>query len=104
MTPLFEKFREELDRVEAQGDTAVYDALDVARSMLVNYRTDLPNLRRRIIVVSDGEDTCSKESAVEVLGALQKAKIMVDSVQVGTTVDAVLHGISVVTGWSSLYL
>ncbi|KIK54985.1 hypothetical protein GYMLUDRAFT_48188 [Collybiopsis luxurians FD-317 M1] len=98
LTPLFEKFREELGQVKAGGDTAVYDALDLARSMLVEYRTDIPNLRRRIIMVSDGQDTSSKESPLEVLAALQRNKITVDSVQVGPTVDAALHGISVVTG------
>ncbi|KAF5392275.1 hypothetical protein D9757_001558 [Collybiopsis confluens] len=98
LTPLFEKFREQLNRATAGGDTAVYDALDLARSMLVHYRTDLLNLRRRIIMVSDGQDTSSTESPLDVLAALQRGNIVVDSVQVGPSVDAALHGISVVTG------
>ncbi|KAF9060422.1 hypothetical protein BDP27DRAFT_1370544 [Rhodocollybia butyracea] len=98
LTHLFEKFREQLGRVTATGDTAVYDALDVARLQLVQYRTDLPHLRRRIIIVSDGKDTSSKQSVLEVLAGLQRDSIIVDSVQVGPTVDPALHGISVVTG------
>lgn len=54
-------------------------------------------------MVSDGEDTSSSESAVEVLAALQRDRIVVDSVQVGPTVDPALHGISVVTGVSIVF-
>ncbi|KAJ6517095.1 hypothetical protein DFH09DRAFT_1373692 [Mycena vulgaris] len=98
LTPVFENFRERLETVDAKGDTAVYDALDSARQLLTNFRPDLPNLRRRIIIVSDGEDTNSSTSARVVCAALQKSRVIVDSVQVGTTSDPVLHAISVATG------
>lgn len=98
LTPVFEKFREKLETVDAAGDTAVYDALDSARQVLTNFRLDLPNLRRRIIIVSDGEDTTSKSSAYHVCRLLQKGRIIVDSVQVGLKTDRVLHAISVATG------
>ncbi|KAJ7446553.1 hypothetical protein FB451DRAFT_1412223 [Mycena latifolia] len=98
LTPVFEKFREQLEAVDACGDTAVYDALDSARRLLTNFRPDLPNLRRRIVIVSDGEDTNSKISAHEVCRSLQKGRIIVDSVQVGSKSDRVLHAISVATG------
>lgn len=95
---MFENFRLQLDRVSASGDTAVYDALDIARGVLANYRRDLPNLRKRIIIVSDGDDTSSKTPAKEVCYALQKNKVLVDSVQVGTQSNSTLHAISVATG------
>ncbi|KAJ7472962.1 ubiquitin-conjugating enzyme/RWD-like protein [Mycena galericulata] len=98
LTPIFENFRQQLDRQEAGGDTAIYDALDCARRMLKEYRPDLPKLKKRIIIVSDGEDTSSASSAQEVCMALQRASVVVDSVQVGPTSDAVLHCISVATG------
>ncbi|TFK70123.1 hypothetical protein BDN72DRAFT_896704 [Pluteus cervinus] len=98
LTPIFESFRAELQKVTASGDTAVYDALEVAKSVLVNFCPDIPNLRRRIIIVSDGDDTCSKSDAATVCEALQKNKIVVDSVQVGTEHDGILHAISVATG------
>ncbi|KAJ6599761.1 hypothetical protein DFH09DRAFT_1070480 [Mycena vulgaris] len=98
LTPIFENFRQRLDRADAGGDTAIYEALDSARQMLTQYRPDLPNLRKRIIIVSDGEDTSSKTSAQEVCFALQRARIIVDSVQVGPSSDPVLHAISVATG------
>lgn len=103
LTPIFENFRQELDRVSAHGDSAVYDALDLARSVLTNYRRDLPNLRRRIIIVSDGKDTNSESSAVEVCRALQNSRVIVDSVQVGSHSDNTLHAISVATGMYSYY-
>jgi Mg-chelatase subunit ChlD len=98
LTPVFESFRRQLDKVFAGGDTAVYDALDSARRMLVNYRSDLPKLRKRIIIVTDGSDTSSEASASEVCHALQKNCIIVDSVQVGEVPDRTLHSISIATG------
>ncbi|KAF8148358.1 hypothetical protein K438DRAFT_1989266 [Mycena galopus ATCC 62051] len=98
LTPIFENFRQQLDRKEAGGDTAIYEALDSARRMLTQYRPDLKNLKKRIIIVSDGEDTTSTTSPDEVCLALQRAGVVVDSVQVGPTSDPVLHSISVATG------
>lgn len=98
LTPLFESFRVALDEVSARGDTAVYDALDVARSNLTQFRQDIPGLRRRIIIVSDGDDTSSKNMPTNVCAALQRDGIIVDSVQVGYTHNSILHAISVATG------
>ena len=98
LTPIFESFRQQLDRVFAGGNTAVYDALDAARRMLMSYRSDLPLLRKRIIIVTDGSDTGSEASARDVCHSLQKNSIVVDSVQVGNRSDNTLHAISVATG------
>lgn len=95
---MFEDFRQELDRVRATGDTAVYDALDTARGILVNFRPDLPDLRRRIIIISDGQDTSSVIKASDVCKTLLRDKIMVDSVQVGSQHNRELHALSVATG------
>ncbi|KAJ6529334.1 hypothetical protein B0H19DRAFT_1384994 [Mycena capillaripes] len=65
LTPMFEHFRQSLERTKAGGDTAIYDALNSVRRMLTQYRPDLPNLRKRIIIVSDGEDTSSDASSRE---------------------------------------
>ncbi|KAK7050214.1 putative bifunctional E2/E3 enzyme [Favolaschia claudopus] len=97
-TPGIENIRQALERTQAHGDTAVYDALDLARRTLNEYRPDLTNIRKRIIIVSDGEDTSSDTTARDVTLSLQRAKIIVDSVQVGTSTDPVLHAISVATG------
>jgi Mg-chelatase subunit ChlD len=101
LTPIFEKFRQQLDKVSAGGETAVYDALHAARRMLVNYRTDLPKLRKRIIIVTDGADTSSKAPAKDVCQSLQRSNVIVDSVQVGDHPDGKLHAISVATGAES---
>jgi Mg-chelatase subunit ChlD len=98
LTPTFENFRQQLANVSSGGDTVVYDALDAARRMFMDYRSDLPQLRKRIIIVTDGEDTGSKASARDVCHALQKNSIIVDSVQVGNRSDKKLHAISVATG------
>ena len=82
----------------AEGNTVVYDALDAARRMLIDYRSDLLQLRKRIIIVTDGGDTGSEASAKDVCQALQRSGIIVDSVQVGLRSDNNLHAISVATG------
>ncbi|KAL0957929.1 hypothetical protein HGRIS_000110 [Hohenbuehelia grisea] len=98
LSPVFENFRQQLDRVHASGDTAIYDALEAARRQLINYRPELKTLRRRIIIVTDGQDTSSTTSAKDTCYALQRDHIVVDSVQVGGHSDRVLHAISVATG------
>jgi hypothetical protein len=98
LTPVFENFRQQLDSVSAGGNTAVYDALDTARAMLVNYPSALTKLRKRIIIVSDGADTSSENRPREVCFAIQRDGIIVDSVQVGDWSDKRLHAISVATG------
>lgn len=98
LTPIFESFRQQLQKVFAEGNTVVYDALDAARRMLMNYRSDLPQLRKRIIIVTDGEDTGSEASAKDVCLALQRSGIIVDSVQIGLQPENKLHAISVATG------
>ena len=103
LTPIFESFRQQLDKVSAAGDTALYDALDAARRMLVNYRSDLPKLRKRVIIVTDGDDTSSEASAKDVCQALQRSNIVVDSVQVGEQSGRTLHAISVATGKGHSY-
>jgi Mg-chelatase subunit ChlD len=104
LTPVFESFRQQLDKVSAAGDTVIYDALDTARRMLANFRNDLPKLRKRIVIVTDGADTSSESSARDVCHALQKSGIIVDSVQVGDRSDSKLHAISVATGAPSFSL
>ncbi|KAJ7827101.1 hypothetical protein B0H13DRAFT_2439813 [Mycena leptocephala] len=82
-----------------QEMTPIFENLDKVWSVQqLAYRPDLPNLRKRIVIVSDGEDTSSGTSAREVALALQRARIVVDSVQVGRRTDTILHAISVATG------
>jgi hypothetical protein len=98
LTPIFEKFRRKLEAVNATGDTAVYDALDRARLMLTQYRADLRNLRKRIIIVSDGDDTASQNTPQDICLRLRRDNIIVDSIQVGEEHSSSLHAISVITG------
>ena len=98
LTPIFESFRQRLDKVFAGGNTVVYDALDAARRMLMSYQSDLSRLRKRIIIVTDGADTGSEASAKDACRALQRDGVIVDSVQVGHRSDNELHAISVATG------
>ncbi|KAG6873635.1 hypothetical protein C0995_013567 [Termitomyces sp. Mi166 len=97
LTPIFENFRMELDKVTAQGDTAMYEALELACNCLVNFRRDLPRLRRRIIVVSDGQNTSTGTNPMHVGRTLQANRIIVDSVQVGDSFSNSLWAFSAAT-------
>ncbi|KAG6898757.1 hypothetical protein C0993_004501, partial [Termitomyces sp. T159_Od127] len=98
LTPVFENFRAALDKVEARGDTAMYEALEMAHNCLVDFRRDLPGLRRRIVIVSDGETTSIGGDLMQIGCALQKDRIVVDSVQVGKSFSNSLWAFSAATG------
>ncbi|KAA0157891.1 hypothetical protein FNF31_00537 [Cafeteria roenbergensis] len=86
-TPLFEEFRSKVDEVAWGGDTALLDGISESITRLVARRNDKhaeakPNLR--ILVLSDGRDTCSKRStALDVAKALQKESVTLDAVAIG---------------------
>lgn len=63
------KLREALEKVEARGGTALYDAL-VASSV---YMKDHAKLQKKVLfVVTDGEDNASRESLEEAVRRLQE--------------------------------
>ncbi|KAJ7477650.1 hypothetical protein FB451DRAFT_1173195 [Mycena latifolia] len=52
-----------------------------ARRLVVQFRPDLSRIRKRVVIVSDGEDTSSDASTQEVILGLQRARVVVDSIQ-----------------------
>jgi Ca-activated chloride channel family protein len=63
------KLREALEKVEARGGTALYDAI-VASSV---YMKDHAKLQKKVLfVVTDGEDNASRESLEETVRRLQE--------------------------------
>jgi hypothetical protein len=52
ITPFFEPFKKQVDAAHARGDTALYDALDLARSKLDEFTGRFPNCRKRILCLS----------------------------------------------------
>lgn len=87
LTALYETFRTEMDRIAARGDTSLYDALCAGAQHLQDWKQSgkerFANAKLRIIVLSDGKDTCSDQSAFVAVKQLQRAGIVVDAIQIG---------------------
>ncbi|KAF8638741.1 hypothetical protein AX16_010464 [Volvariella volvacea WC 439] len=98
ITAVFENFLQVLKDCKAYGYTPLYDALDKARQLLVQHGAQHPAMRKRIIVVSDGEDTSSSLLPWMVASRMYADGVVVDSVQVGTSNSEDLHAISACTG------
>jgi Mg-chelatase subunit ChlD len=71
LSGVYEDFRDHVAKVTAHGDTRLYDALEHATTMLLTARARYPNCRLRILALSDGVDSGSQASAVNVAKALQ---------------------------------
>jgi ubiquitin/uncharacterized protein YegL len=102
LTPCFNDFKLMLDRVTPDGDTACYDALAEAASQLVAFdkarvAKGKPPVRKRIICLSDGQDTCSTISSFRAAKQLQDCGVLVDALMIGE-VSASLAGIAKSTG------
>lgn len=99
ITPLFEVFRDEIEESSAQGETALYDALDGAADALVAFQREWPDCKLRIIVLSDGDDTSSKRKPWEVAKKIQTSRIVCDSVLIGEgSKNKMLRSISKASG------
>ncbi|KAF8638721.1 hypothetical protein AX16_010444 [Volvariella volvacea WC 439] len=98
ITGALENFLKVLGDCEANGFTPLYDALDKARQALVEFGSKKPSMRKRIIVISDGEDTNSTLSPWMVASRMYADGVIVDSVQVGRRNAPNLHAISACTG------
>eukprot|EP00596_Hydrurales_sp_CCMP1899_P000130 CAMPEP_0119041168 /NCGR_PEP_ID=MMETSP1177-20130426/11357_1 /TAXON_ID=2985 /ORGANISM="Ochromonas sp, Strain CCMP1899" /LENGTH=894 /DNA_ID=CAMNT_0007007001 /DNA_START=348 /DNA_END=3032 /DNA_ORIENTATION=+ len=99
ITPFFEPFKKEVEVAHACGDTALYDALYLARGKLDDFSARFPNCRKRILCLSDGADNKSDISAVDVTIALQRSKVICDSIFIGIEdEESMLKAISVATG------
>lgn len=49
-----------------QGDTRLYDAIKQGTTMLQAFHARFPTAKRRLLVLSDGEDSCSEAKAFQV--------------------------------------
>jgi ubiquitin-protein ligase/uncharacterized protein YegL len=87
ITPLFEKFRDHIDKVTATGDTALYDAIKKAADSLELYKNKKTGFRPRIFCLSDGADTCSTSTPWQLAQQLQSKNIVLDVIMIGEGVS-----------------
>lgn len=104
LTRVAERFRVTVDRSQPKGDTSLYDAMEVARQELRKFIAQHPECKGRILVLSDGEDTSSRLSDLNITQSLVKDSILVDAVLIGKkSKNAPLHALSLATGGVSFH-
>jgi Mg-chelatase subunit ChlD len=76
LTPVIEDFRDAVTNIQADGPTAIWDALALARLQLLNYGGRYPDAKKRILVLTDGDDNESTQKAKDVCFNLQVSHIL----------------------------
>jgi Mg-chelatase subunit ChlD len=71
ITDVLEDFRCSVRDIQCGGFTALWDTLALANEELLEYGQRFPEAKKRIICLSDGDDTKSLQSAWEVTSAIQ---------------------------------
>ena len=99
LTDAFESFlKDHVLTAKASGETALWDALEAARTELNWFCAAFPKCRKRILCLTDGDDTYSaRTTAAAVCQSLQKDDVVVDSILLMTG-NRQLKAISVATG------
>lgn len=98
LTHVIENFRRSVESMEAKGDTTLWDALSLASDLISQYAQRFPNALKRIICLSDGNDTKSVISAQDVYWKLRQNKISVDSILLGSDENVDLMTVSHLLG------
>lgn len=81
---VIENFRRADNGMVASGDTALFDALALACDQLNQYASAYPVVKKRVICVSDGEDTKSTSHTAEgVAWTMLQQNIALDSICLG---------------------
>jgi len=98
VTDVIENFRQAVEKMEPEGDTALWDALALAGDHLVDVAKRYPGIKKRVICLSDGEDTSSIKNVRDVTLMLMRHEIVVDSVCIGDEDNSELRTLSWMTG------
>lgn len=98
LTDVIENFRQALEKMDPEGDTALWDALALGADHLVEIAKKYPNIKKRIICLSDGDDTSSTRQVNDVVRLLMQNEIVVDSVCIGNEENSSLRTVSFLTG------
>lgn len=96
---VLENFRRATNALQADGDTALWDALALAGDQIEQYASRFPNAKKRIVVISDGRDTKSiTNTSHGITSNLLRKGISVDSVSLGNEDNIDLRTLSYMLG------
>jgi ubiquitin-protein ligase/uncharacterized protein YegL len=97
ITHVVENFRSSVQVLEHHGDTALWDALALARDQIQQYAATYPEAKKRILCISDGIDTKSHRAGQEMCQTLSLDGIVVDSFCLGGEQNQDLRALSYMT-------
>jgi hypothetical protein len=98
LTALHLNFNHQLDNIEADGSTAIFDALNKASMMLIAIKRQYPHTKPRIILLTDGEDNQSTIQPSIISSSLYANDIVLDAVVIGSNQTSNLFKIAHNTG------
>ncbi|KAK6496288.1 hypothetical protein TWF481_002313 [Arthrobotrys musiformis] len=93
-----EDFRGKVLRMKPSGNTLLWDALDKAIDELENHGKDFPEAKKRIICLSDGEDTGSMVQFTQLQDRARRRRVVIDSFCIGNAKHENLMRLSQNTG------
>lgn len=98
LTPVHLNFEDQMEDIKSQSSTALFDGLDKSQQMLCELKKMHPEVKCRIILLTDGEDNASTCLPETVARNLFSNNIVLDSVVIGTNSTRDLFKISRMTG------
>ncbi|KIW95993.1 uncharacterized protein Z519_03059 [Cladophialophora bantiana CBS 173.52] len=98
VTSVIENFRQAVDSMKEEGDTALWDSVALAADHLIESGRRYPEVKKRIICLSDGQYTSSVKKVEDVCRTLIQHDIVVDSVCIGEENNSALRTVSYLTG------
>ncbi|KAJ4503131.1 hypothetical protein HRR77_008557 [Exophiala dermatitidis] len=90
LTDVVENFRRAVEKMEGRGKTALWDALALASDHMEEVAQQYPDAAKRIICLSDGEDTGSKLTHSAVCQMFRQRRVVVDSVSISSDSSSTL--------------
>jgi ubiquitin-conjugating enzyme E2 D/E len=102
ITREYERFHDELGRLDAnQGSTKLFDGLFAATQMVESYvgalAADVPRPKKRIFVLTDGEDNASTHAPWQVTQLMQQKGIVCDCIPLAGE-NSILYAICTASG------
>ncbi|KAF2789615.1 hypothetical protein K505DRAFT_341133 [Melanomma pulvis-pyrius CBS 109.77] len=98
ITHAVESFRHHLNQITASGDTALWDSIALAADQLKYYSSKYPNAKLRILALSDGNDTSSKQQVHNLSMRLLQDGVLLDSICLGISNHTELKTLGNLTG------
>eukprot|EP01065_Artemidia_motanka_P052102 TRINITY_DN9323_c0_g1_i1.p1 TRINITY_DN9323_c0_g1~~TRINITY_DN9323_c0_g1_i1.p1 ORF type:complete len:506 (+),score=159.94 TRINITY_DN9323_c0_g1_i1:94-1611(+) len=86
-TASFAVFEDAVDLLKPRGRTAIYESITTACSMLEKYRSAYPDCDLRVMVLTDGQNNCTKVSSGAALARLNAIGAVCDCLLVGGRPD-----------------